>query len=274
MKLKLSAQNVVIAGLLLALVLVAGVVVKAYQGDEAPKVVSENGTVNFYEAPEPATVIQEVEEQNIGAVTSPTEMGNLICANDDCTYYLQAPFNTSTTTLNGNLTVVSIPNPFLMTSSTYNQVTGVVLKTNGETGAGYRAWYGATSTVDLVRVSVADKTNSAPTSTWEIDCSSSVDGYTTSTSDILNTETRIPTSTIGIIESGMTSSTNLGLGSLVYDDNLTTQIVNKIVLTPSKPYLVCNIWQPYGTALDTFFGTWNTSTTQRVVNVRISRQKL
>ena len=276
MKLKLYA-SIGVAILVGVAVIVGGVM--AYQSNEASKVVNENGTVNFYEAQEPDTIIQQLAPETLGIGQSEEQGGSLRCQNDDCTYYIQAKFDTTTTTLKGNLTVVSIPDPFLMASSTYNKVSGVVLKTNGQTGAGYQAWYGATSTVELVRVTIADKTTLSPTTTWEMDCSASTNGYSTSSLKIIDTDTIVGTSTIGIIESGISSSTafNAGTGSFVLDSQASGgyyQIVNKILLTPTYPYLVCNIWQPYGTALDTFFGTFNTSNTQRVVNVRISRQRL
>jgi len=277
-KLKLNVRSIVVIGIILILTVVAFGVVKANGTSLWELLFTTAGERLGDNLSDKVETLPVPEEEILGAVVSPTEMGNLICANDDCIYYLQQEFDSSTTTLKGNLTVVSIPDPFLMSSSTDNKVSGVVIKSEGS-GATYRGWYGATSTVELVRVTIADKTSLAPTTTWEMDCSASANGYSTSTYAIIDTEGLIPTSTIGTIESGMSSSTAYGVGGIgsmitATSDIVGGDVIRKIQLTPAYPYLVCNIWQPYGTALDTFTGSWNTSNTLRYVNVRISRQQL
>jgi len=235
-----------LATLVLVVLVGFGFQVYAYYGD-GPKVVVEG---DYIEAPQ---IIQD--EPSLGAVSSPLQMGDQICANGDCTYFLKMAFYDASTT------IAVFTNPFLTATSSYTPNTPLLA---GSTAYGY---VGATSTVELVRLTITG----AATTTWEVDCTASDTKQATSTPTILNSETRIATSTIGVIQSGMTSSTNSGMGSLVYDSNLTTQIVTQITLTPQKPYLVCKVWQPYGTSLDAFTSAVNTF--DGFANVRITRQR-
>jgi len=209
--LKLSAYKLLI-GIICLTALVGGVyVVKAYQNDEAPKVIVEG---DYIEAPSVESQLPQVPQQMVGAVSSETNMGKLICANDDCVYHIHQTFADATTT------IVSIPNPFLMVSST--GAGNPVLRTDGTL-----EWNGNTSTVDLARVIITG----AATSSFAIECGASASAYTAPTIDLVTTTANaISTSTLGVIENDLQNA----VGGLVDSGS-----VDKIMLTPTYPYFTC-----------------------------------
>lgn len=234
-------------------ILAVGYGVSAYQSEQAAKVVAEAGSVvNFNEAP----VQSEPEEQTLGAMAQDLSSSNLLDVNGFQTFVLVGQmgqgYSRATTT-------VAFADPFKIATTTGADV--VIDSVSDAYG-----YTGATSTVSLVEI-----TGKGVTTTAEYDCSASANAYTTSTPTIVNTEQRINTSTPFIVRSGMASSTNPGAGSFVQDTGITGQVfpVTQILLTPTKPYLVCRVWQPYGTTLGTF--TDGTGTAAVEITAKISR---
>lgn len=220
-KLKLSAWRLVA---LAVAVVGVGSLVAAYAGGGPTTVIenAQNVTVSAPAAP-------EVDSPILGATTNPVSPFNYQCLAGSCTYEIGASFPDATTT------IVSVANPFRAATSSATDV--IVDSVTGLTAP--------TTTVDLVRLTVT----TAATTTFEVDCTAAANTGTTSTPAIVDTEALIPTSTIGVIESGVVSTTNRGNGSLVLANSTP---VYKIMLTPDRPYLVCKVWQPYGTSLDAF----------------------
>ena len=185
-------------------------IVKAYtSGGDAPKVVIENG--NYIEASTPSDSIGS-SEPVMGAMSSPYSVNPMVCTNNDCVYTAFATF------IDASTTIVSIPDPFRMTTSSAGG--GVVIFTD-DGGLGYT---GATSTVTLVRLNITG----AATTTFTVTCGAGTSPNSTST--LLLTSGSIATSTTGILENNLTAA----LGGLV--DGGT---VAKIAVNPALPYFNC-----------------------------------
>lgn len=238
-RLKALAKNFVFALSLLVIVGTVGYQAKAYSDSSAsPNNVFENATVTINQSQTSQT---EDKSAALGAVSSPYSNDPMQCIGDDCRYFYNGAF------IDASTTIVSVSNPFLTPTTTASDV--VVNQVSA--AFGYTA---ATATVDLVRLTPTV----GATTTYEVDCSASGNPGTTTTAKIIDTESNVATSTVGIIESGMASTTNPGMGSLVSLNNgLGAAAVTKILLTPSKPFLVCKVWQPYGTSLDAFTSVVN-----------------
>jgi len=240
-KIKLYAS---IGVLLLVGTVAIGYGVKAYTDSNNPKVVVEGDYIEAQAVPELTPV-----EENLGSVTSPLMMGNQICANGDCIYHLQQTFQDATTT------IVSIATPFLMATTT----AGDVVVTPTAELVGGMGQTGATSTVELVRLTQTG----VATSTYTVDCGASAtngaNGPGTQAYAIISSDA-VATSTKAVIENNISSSygAQYGGGS-----------VAKIMLGPKYPYLVCKVTSVYTGAF-----TETTNTFDGVATIRISRQRL
>jgi len=237
--LKLSAYKLLI-GIICLTALVGGVyVVKAYQNDEAPKVIVEG---DYIEAPS-VEVAQTPVKPMIGAVSSEQHMGKLVCMNDDCTYHIQQTFQDATTT------IVSFPNPFRLATSTTD---GVVIYTD-DGGKGYT---GATTSVDLARLIITG----AATSSFQLECGASASAYTAPTYDIVTTTVfAIATSSVGVIENDLLAA----VGGLVNAGS-----VDKIMMTQSYPYFTCVV-----EAIDNTAFTNGDNTFDGEIMVRLNKQR-
>jgi hypothetical protein len=207
---------------LLCLVAVIGVgfTIRAYSSNgNAPKAVTENGDIIFNEAQDIVPTGNTMEDGVIlGSLTSPDITSSWLCVNGDCTYHITGDM------INASTTIVSIPDPFLVATSSANDV---VLSGTTNNGYGYT---GATSTVELVRL---NQTGTA-TTTYGITCGAASTPTGTPAYNILATGVQaIATSTdFGAIENDITAS---------YGAGITGGSIPKILLTPVNPYLVCNV---------------------------------
>lgn len=218
-----------------------GLGVRAYTNESSnqPTTVIENAggvTIN-----NPIPVIPEPE--TFGAMTSPISEYDYSCINGDCTFHLVQTF------INASTTIASIPNPFTKATSTG----GGEVQIDGQNPGGYAF---ATSTVEMVRLTITG----ASTSTAEdISCGASATAYAAASYKILDSDLT-PTSTVGVIENGIATAYNAGIGG---------GAIQKIMLTPTYPYLVCTVTA----ALDGgFIGDNNTFDGK--ITARISRQRL
>jgi len=206
----------------------------------------------------PAPVIQEVgSEVPLGAASLDLPGSNVLNVNGFETYYLVGKVGNGA---GRATTTVAFANPFKIATTTNSDV---ILEQVTD-GFGYT---GATSTVTLVEIA-----GKSATTTVEWDCSASATQFVTSTPAIVNTEQMLTTSTPYVVRSGVTSSTSPGSGSHVQLSSIATFMpVTNILLTPQKPYLVCKVWQPYGTTLGTF--TDSTGTADVRITAQVQRQR-
>lgn len=247
LKLKLAASLVVVA-VLGTVALVNGT--RAFSSEKSPKVVVEGDYIESQNS-----VVAE-QAPILGATPQDLASSNVLNVNGFETYTLVSKLGT----VGGRATTtVSFDNPFLTATSTAGDK--VVLQVNDAFGL-----TGATSTVSLIEI-----VGKSVTTTVEFDCTASATRFTTSTPSLLNTEQRINTSTAFMIRSGMASSTNPGAGSFVQLSAWNDLPVTQILLTPQKPFLVCKVWQPYGTTLGTF--TDSTGTADVTITALISRKR-
>ena len=184
---------------------------------------------------------EEVIEEALGARNDGIFTTNQECWGGDCTFHINGAF------LNNSTTIVSIPNPFLKVTSTRNEV---VLQQDSDAFG----WAGATSTVDLVRLQV-ENTGSV-TGNMDYYCGAGPNTGTTTLSRMIIMDVRGTTGT-PYLESGITSSTAEYNGfegtqgavpfyPSFYNNtlparNAASTTVEKILLTPINPYLVCTI---------------------------------
>lgn len=257
-QLKQAKMKAAAAILLFVLTVVAGgvVLVRAYSSDQPVSTVIEHADNVTVQAPLADTPGNG--EVSFGASPLDSFASNRMNVNGYEVYYLRGFLGS----FNGNSsTTVAFANPFLAPTSTAGDV--VLEQVNDAYG-----YTGATSTVTLVEITARNATT-----TVEYDCGASANRFTTSTPLLLNTEQRMPTSTAYVVRSDMASSTNPGSGSFVQDAGYTPAAfpVTRIVLTPQKPWLVCKVWQPYGTSLTTFTDAAGTADVK--LTARIERQR-
>lgn len=137
---------------------------KAYQSYSGePKVIVEG---NYIEA---AQVVPDSEV--LGAVSSETQMGKMICANGDCTYHVVAPFAVGTSTF------VSFLNPY------------------GST---------ATATVDLVKLDIRTAASTTASDMY-FNCGASAGPTGISSVDLLNVD-QFPADAVGLVENNLTAA--------------------------------------------------------------------
>jgi len=202
MKLKLYA--------VISVLLVVGVIavisgVKAYQSyGDAPKVVVEG---DYIEAP--VTTVDALDEV-LGASTSDYAYRTLMDVNGDRTYHITQSF------IDASTTIISIPNPFLVVSSTNGGFP--VLRTDGTT-----EYNGATSTVDFVRLNIT----SAATTSYSIVCGASAAKADPPSIHLLGSGT-VNTSSLAYIENNLTVGADVSGSS-----------TPKILMTPKYPYFNC-----------------------------------
>jgi hypothetical protein len=239
-KLKIYALWTIIA--LVSLLAVTSLVI-AFTGT-ATRVFENVGVYNETSAIPETPVVQP--EENLGGA-SPISTFNYQCINNACTYYLKGEFIDATTT------PVSIPNPFLMSTTSKSDV---VIKWTRDGAEGLT---GATSTVDLVRL----ENTGVATTTFRIYCAAAPSPTATSSIsyNILNSDLIATSTNFGIIENNLAATYSLGVGG---------GTVAKIMLTSALPYLMCKQVNPYGTTNDTAF-TDPTNTFEGKYTVRISR---
>jgi hypothetical protein len=137
----------------------------------------------------------------------------------------------------------------------------------GTTAFGY---VGATSTIEMSQIVITGPS----TSTFDMSCALATSPYMATTTPVMIDleDSKIVTSTIGIVRSGMTSSTNPGMGSRVAA-NFTTSLgqSDQVMFTPQKPYLVCSVWPIEGGDLGGILGDNNTF--DGMANIRVSRPR-
>lgn len=246
-------RNIAIFIICLVAVVGVGLVVKAYVSNEAPGIVAE-GDINIEnyinEAPKQVPELQPVvNEKEFGALTSPDIISRYLSINGDVTYHATGDFLDATTT------IVSIPNPFRIATTSGSDV---VLQYSTTNGIGFT---GATSTVDMVRLI----NTGVATSTFRVVCGASANnGYTGSSTIALPLlySDEIATSSKFMIENNLSDTYNLGAG-----DSTT---VAKVTLTPTFPYFVCSVH-----TIGSYDGAFTevTNTFDGNFAVRINRQR-
>lgn len=222
-------------------ILAVGSITLAYNSDSLRSIILESGAVmNYNEAAQSVSVSEEPTEL-LGSMTSPNIESRYLCVNGDCTYHLTGQFVDATTT------IVSIPNPFLQATSTAADV--IIQRENAALG-----YTGATSTLELVRLNVTG----VATSTYTIQCGASAAPQTDPTLDILSSDS-IATSTYAVVESGIATAANLGIGG---------GTTNKVMLSPTYPWIVCTISSSYTGAF-----TEDSNTFDGYYSIRVSRTR-
>lgn len=245
---KLKFRSALVA-LVAVSVIGVGYGVKAYQNnaEQAPDKVFEN-VENYYEAEVPTLetkTLNEVEDV-FGAASRDYSVSPFIDVNGDVIYHLQQTF------IDASTTIVSIPDPFLVASST--GVTMPVLRTDGTI-----EWLGATSTVEMARLYI---TGAATTSYW-VECGAAANASATSSVDLIHSGT-VATSTLATIENDLLEVQG-GDGS---SDATST---SKILLTPNYPYFTCVVHLDDITDSKAFTQTGNTFAGK--IWLRVSRSR-
>jgi len=190
-------------------------------------------------------------EPTLGALSSPDIVSPYLSVAGDITYHYAIPFAASTT-------LVAIPTPFRRATTT---AADVVLWQNSSTSVASSFGYtGATSTVELIRVNIIG----GATSSLSFLCGASVSSTSDPTVGLIAIAAT-PTTTTGILESGISSVTAAtgGLANTAYGNA-------KLILNSATPWVVCK-------ASTTPVGLYDNSVTNAVrtfkgnVVVRISR---
>ncbi len=227
--------------------------VKAYQSYTTlpPKVVVEGNYIEAASSQQNQPVVQVARDEGaLGATNISDVVSPYICVNNVCTYSIVQTF------IDASTTIVSIPDPFLMATST-GDTTSVVLKTDD----GGQAYTGATTTVDTVRLNITG----AATTSYAVACGASAGPVpaqpfaSQGTVIVTTTAYAVPTSTIGVIENNVSASQ----GAFV-----TGGTVAKVMLGPGLPYLTCLV-NP--TAAAGFTNAQNTFDGKATVNFRRTR---
>lgn len=250
LKFRLALTN----GLLfLVAVLGVGLGAKAYTNNSSsqPATVIEHISGNVTINASGAVQTDVPQEQTLGAFNPNNIISNHLNVNGDDVYHVVQTF------IDASTTIASVPDPFLKATSTLNDV--VLQQDSAAFG-----WTGATATVELAKLSISGPS----TSTYKVFCASAPNPYVTSSLSYSIIETGvIPTSTIGVVENNLAATLNQGIGG---------GSTSKIMLTPSLPYLICNI---KGTGSDGFFRTTYDDAFTNAANtfdgkltLRISRQ--
>ena len=236
--LKMTAWKLV--ALVVGVVAIGGAFVRAFSTGGSPKVVVEG---DYIEAPQKVQdVITETMQPTLGAVSEYD--AQLQTHDGDQVYHIAVPFLDATTTLGW------IATPFLAPTSSNNEV---IVKALDDGVYGLR---GVTTTVEMVRLTITG----ASTSTAEnVFCGSTDDPFYDPVQNIVFTNALV-TSTIGVVENGTASSTYAGA--------LPGGQVQKIYLTPQRPYLVCKV---KAVMAGGFTGANNTFAGK--ITVRMSRQR-
>jgi len=243
---KLMAQrNTAMIIVCLVAVLGVGFVIKAYTSETPPTTVIENAGGVTINNPEP---VPQMIEEGLGSMTSPDIMSKYISVNGDTTYHFAGDFQNATTT------IVSIPSPFLVATSSANDV---VIRNTTNSGFGYTS---ATSTVDLIRLDIL----TAATSTFSVSCGASAAdgkvGASTVGLELLATAANgVATSTTGILENKLTAA----LGGLA-----DAGTVEKVTLNQTYPYFTCLVTSVYPTAF-----TDATNTFDGKFTIHMSKQR-
>lgn len=224
LKFKLSAYKVVLA--VVALFGIGGLVF-AYTNESSnqPATIIEKAESVVINQAVPPAVEREALEAKMGAGSGPTSPWSYQCINGTvCTYYLTMSF------IDASTTIAVFEDPFLTATSSYTPETPLLA---GDTNIGQ---VGATSTIEMAEVNITG----ISTSTFNLTCQMATGRYDATTTPILITleDSKITTSTIGVVRSGMTSSTNPGMGSLVLENS---SMRTQVMFTPQKPYFVCSV---------------------------------
>lgn len=252
---RLTAFKVGFAMAVLALVSIGGYIVNAYSNDgNAPATVIENASnITINQA-------QPVKDEPVFGAALDYASSDSFNLNGYQTYILKGYLGNGAGS-NYATNTFAFTNPFRAATSTSGDV--VVDQVNAAFG-----YTTPTSTVTLVELRGV-----ATTTDFAFDCSSAASKYVTSTTAIIHSEAGIGASNRFLVRSDMTSSTNAGGGSAVYASNGELAgikpLVTHIVLTPSKPYLVCKVWSVGGNSLSSFTDTAGSANVQ--ITARIER---
>lgn len=150
-----------------------------------------------------------VSEQTLGAVSGP-DLPNPNCVGNLCTFTIEQTF------IDASTTIVSIPDPFLMVTTSVNNV----LISGKLTGA--------SSTVDLVRLDITG----VATTSFSANCGASTGPTVSASTNALLSSGIVPTSTAGFLENNLTGA----LGGVANGGT-----VPKIAVGPSLPYFTCTL---------------------------------
>lgn len=151
-------------------------------------------------------------DQVLGAITSTDIPSNYLCVNNVCTFSMVQTFTDVSTT------IVSIPDPFLVVTST--DPSDVILQTDGTV-----KYTGASTTIATVRLDITG----AATTTFQVFCGPAASVAAAPSINLLSS-TVIATSSLGVVENNLTAAN----GGLV--DGGT---VAKVMLGHKIPYFNC-----------------------------------
>jgi len=156
------------------------------------------------------------------------------------------------TFIDASTTIVSITNPFLMSTTSASDV---VIK-----GAWPNAWTGASSTVDILRLNVTG----VATSSFTVSCGAAATAYSTASIALVSSGT-VGTSTKAYIENNVTAAQGASTDG---------GTVAKIAIGPLYPYLVCKVTVT-GAGLGTSEGSFTevTNTFDGTFVARISKNQ-
>jgi len=211
---KVRIQMFISIGLFLVVCIIGvGLKVRAYVSENSPKTIMESVNIEvFNEAPETPVI-----EEELGAIVSPDITSRYLSVNNDVTYHITGNFEDASTT------IMVIEDPFRRATSTDSEIP--IVGTVGDA----LVQTGATSTVELVRLNITG----TATSTYTITCgASATKGATSTTWNILSSDSIATSTFTGAVENNITSSygTTIGGGS-----------VSKIMIGAHQPYLICYI---------------------------------
>ena len=172
-------------------------------------------------APAPVEVPFEDEDLDFkaGAMASPYRYNQIECNNFDCVAPVVVDFKDVTTT------ILAVFSPYRMTTTSNDQV---VVEDLGRFG-----FTTPTSTLDLVRLNTTGASGSA----YSISCGSSDNQYTTSTGSLEIIETAGTVTSTSVIENNMSAANS--------DGGYLSGTVDKIMVTPQRPWVVCVIHGTY-----------------------------
>lgn len=163
-------------------------------------------------------VLGEEEEPVLSGMVSPVRYNQIECDNDYCTA------NVSVSAINASTTIFAVVPPFRMATSTGNEV---VVETDGS--AGIKGWTIPTTTLSRVAISV----DGAATTTYSVMCASASTKFATSSASVSILETGIDVTSTPYLLNNMTAANS--------DGGYLTGSVERIFLTPTRPYVICKV---------------------------------
>lgn len=157
----------------------------------------------------------EEAEPMVGAMVSPIRYNQVECDNDWCTAVVTVEATDASTT------IFAVAPPFRAATSTGDEV---VVESAGRVG-----WTVPTSSLDLVAINV----KGAATTTYSVMCSSAETKFATSSASLSILETGTSVSSTPYLENNI-SAANADGGYL-------TGTIDKIFVTPQRPYVICKV---------------------------------